>query len=518
MNEITETGDLNASSRLECLQIYEDGIQLVDTLSPLSEARAYLYFNYSKFLHKIGDVDEALRYGLLVNEIVEDPDYKGEKYYIYNELGKVYIKLGDPEKAVEIEKHGLNLKIEESKVSGNQDYHYLFNELGLTYFGIGQYDSAIHYYNKAIYSDFPFNNHFNFVLLENKAEALIKNGAISEARIVIDTLKNHAGRFDQQRRNINYYLLESELYLAKGNLQLSGNYLKLAYDSLVVSKERYEHNIWRRYLNNNNHYYTLLGDPHLLSKNELKLSQFEDSLDVIKERMVAQSRSVHLDQIIQNQQLIEEQHLSVLKQEKLENKNKSLLLIVAVLGILVLMILGTLVYRAYSLKKKMNRELSKELGDTIDLKDELKETLKYKEGDIQSLHHHLSESSEQVQKLKETLKRINNTTDLKEKERILMDFMIDVRQNIWTLESNEEMLSQIDQINEKFKNSLLQKYPDLTKGELQYCCFIKAGLSNADIAAKKNTSLNTVKTAKHRLKKKLELDKSDSLENFILSW
>ena len=61
------------------------------------------------------------------------------------------------------------------------------------------------------------------------------------------------------------------------------------------------------------------------------------------------------------------------------------------------------------------------------------------------------------------------------------------------------------QIHPDFYKKLLAEYPKLTQNELRLCAFIKSNLSVKEIASINGISAESVKTARKRLRKALNL-------------
>jgi len=72
-------------------------------------------------------------------------------------------------------------------------------------------------------------------------------------------------------------------------------------------------------------------------------------------------------------------------------------------------------------------------------------------------------------------------------------------------------------LNKNFYTRLKQKYPDISTNDLKICALIKLNLSIKEMASILNISPDSVKTARHRLRKKLQLNTEDNLTDFILS-
>jgi len=72
-----------------------------------------------------------------------------------------------------------------------------------------------------------------------------------------------------------------------------------------------------------------------------------------------------------------------------------------------------------------------------------------------------------------------------------------------------------ESINKTFYTRLKQEYPDISPNDLKICALIKLQLSIKEMAAILNISPDSVKTARYRLRKKLQLNTEDNLTDFI---
>ncbi len=78
----------------------------------------------------------------------------------------------------------------------------------------------------------------------------------------------------------------------------------------------------------------------------------------------------------------------------------------------------------------------------------------------------------------------------------------------------EKIASQYKSFTQKFNN----KFPELTANEEKHCMLIKAGLTYKEIAAIMDISVNGVKIARNRLRKKLNLENETKTSDFIHSF
>lgn len=72
-----------------------------------------------------------------------------------------------------------------------------------------------------------------------------------------------------------------------------------------------------------------------------------------------------------------------------------------------------------------------------------------------------------------------------------------------------------ESLNKNFYVKLKQAYPDISPNDLKICALIKLNLSIKEMAGILNISPDSVKTARYRLRKKLQLNTEDNLTEFI---
>lgn len=75
-----------------------------------------------------------------------------------------------------------------------------------------------------------------------------------------------------------------------------------------------------------------------------------------------------------------------------------------------------------------------------------------------------------------------------------------------------------ERINPTFITQLHAKHPDLTTKDVKYCCYMRMSMSNTDIGHLLGINLESVRTHKYRLKKKLNISRRESLQNYINSF
>jgi hypothetical protein len=72
-----------------------------------------------------------------------------------------------------------------------------------------------------------------------------------------------------------------------------------------------------------------------------------------------------------------------------------------------------------------------------------------------------------------------------------------------------------EQVNKNFYSSLLTLNPELTNYDLRLCALIKLNLNIKETASVLNVAPNSIKSARYRLRKKLNMGPEDDLYGFV---
>ena len=73
----------------------------------------------------------------------------------------------------------------------------------------------------------------------------------------------------------------------------------------------------------------------------------------------------------------------------------------------------------------------------------------------------------------------------------------------------------ISEVNKSFDQNISSKYPNLTKTEREICSLLRLNLSIKEIASIRNSSTDSVKAVRYRIRKKMEVPKNEELEKYI---
>ena len=97
----------------------------------------------------------------------------------------------------------------------------------------------------------------------------------------------------------------------------------------------------------------------------------------------------------------------------------------------------------------------------------------------------------------------------------LRHLQIKIRQNVAQDEHWKKVESNFDVVYEDFFKKLIEIYPDLSKTERKFCALLRMNLSSKEIAQLTNITPRSVEIARYRIRKKMNLDRNDSLIDLL---
>ncbi len=191
-------------------------------------------------------------------------------------------------------------------------------------------------------------------------------------------------------------------------------------------------------------------------------------------------------------------------------------------SLMILLFLVHKTYNAYYSKQKI--KLVEENKKQLELKqlESEKEIMKISneklKHDIESKNRELASSTMNIIKKNEILSTIKKelqkitATDTKALQNV--ERIID--RNLNNKDDWKHFEEAFNNVDKDFLKKLKSIHPDLTPNDLRFCTYLRLNLSSKEIAPLLNISVRSVEIKRYRLRKKLKLEHSDSLVNYIL--
>ena len=483
---------------------HEDFLKKGDTLQAIN-ALLEMPYHYGQ------KVDYAKSYDGLWLALFLADDMKNEalKALVYNRLGRLYSFYKKEEKAFEY----LNtaLAINKSLVNkGNltkadlvQNYYLIcatYRELGKPEIGKIYLDSCFLNYDAS-------KNEFDKPYLDfEKSFILSQEQKHTEAIILLKDLESW---FVQNRPSylVLVYTYWGDIYRNQGDLFQSEAYYKKA---LKISEK------YKSHLDFSILIHERLSTVYLERKDFEKAfqsqkiakeldAQFFDSRSEVNQPLLEIKDEFRLEKERQ-ERLIQKQRLEQLEQED----RISLLQRIILLGALVfLVIIGIIYFRQIRAKHRIEKLLIQRNKELEMQKAE--ELLELKNKELAASALQLVEKDEFLKEIKNKLRGENGSIRTSEINQVLKSISHSNTSN-W-----EEFKLRFTAVNEKFYKKVTTEYPNLSQADQKICALIKLNFSSKEMARLLGISVESVHTTRYRLRKKMGLDRSVNLVDFISS-
>lgn len=126
---------------------------------------------------------------------------------------------------------------------------------------------------------------------------------------------------------------------------------------------------------------------------------------------------------------------------------------------------------------------------------------------------HISHRNDLLKEINSDLKTILHNPD--NNEILIKDLIFKINNSKQSPDEFELIQSKIENIGYKFFNTIKNMMPKLSKNEIQLCTLLRINLSTKEIASLHNVSVNAVKMARYRLRKKLNIRSEIDLVDYL---
>nr|WP_299384029.1 Two component regulator three Y domain-containing protein [Allomuricauda sp.] len=148
-------------------------------------------------------------------------------------------------------------------------------------------------------------------------------------------------------------------------------------------------------------------------------------------------------------------------------------------------------------------------------KEKLAREIKLKQNELASTTLNIAKKNEMILELKNML--VINKDKFSNSQRY-RSFIKKLNNSIQDTDDWKRFEVNFKELHEDFFERLLKQYPSLTPKDLKLCAYLKMNLSTKEIAPLMAISVRGVEIHRYRLRKKLEIDSSKSLSNFLITF
>lgn len=412
-------------------------------------------------------------------------------------IGLSYFELEETDNALEFYQQALEIN---ERLENKPNLAVIYNNMGLLYGDEGDYDQSLEYHEQAL----DLRRELEYPLeiansLNNIGRLHMQQG---RNELAIDYLNRAFQLVDGQDQDLSSIIHENlaKLYIADKQFDQA---LVHAKETLALSKEfgsKLGEKIGYELLAE---IYENTGDYEQAYLNQQKLTSVKDSiLNAEKAQQINELQTKY-------ETAQKEKEIAVLEQEK---HRQALLRNIFLGGLILFGVIGVLIYNRQKLKIRKNET---ELENKRLKEEQLTKDLEFKNRELTNHSLHLVQKNETMKELKDNIADIKQSgngdlgKDLQKLENTV-NYSLNLDED-W-----EQFQHYFEEVHSGFFDTLKHEYPDLTPNELRLSALAKLNLSIKETATIMGITPNSVKTARYRLRKKLEMETEENLTEFMM--
>ena len=448
---------------------------------------------------KKGNYSNALQYGMEAENlftIIKDT----------SGIVKSLISLGITSRFRNNNRQSINYYKRAIKLSNKKDRASLlgrsYNMLGIAYRRLNLLDSAlVNYWNaKHIFEnlkdDYQINSvNNNLAVLYSKQEKYKKSLPIFLNNLIINKKGNR-----KMSIAIGYYNIAMDFFKMK-EYKTSFKYVDSSFD--LSKKEGYQ--------------FRVLKSFELKSKINKKQGDYKSALiyNTAFHKLSDSIFNIESEKKLREFELnrafdLEKREIEIKANEK-KKKNQ-----LYILFLILLLALGS--FTTYLLLKNYkgkNKYLATKVDKQKLQKELLDEKVKVADNELKLL---VADNSMRLSYLKlfaSRLKEDHQKYEMYEVKTYIKQLQLELQQQLNTENKLTAIQHKINDVNREFEESLIKLYPKLTKSEREVCALLRVNLSIKEVAIIRNSTIESIKSIRYRLRKKLVVPKEMELESFI---
>jgi|WetSurMetagenome_2_1015567.scaffolds.fasta_scaffold34766_3 tetratricopeptide (TPR) repeat protein len=480
---------------IKAVQYSKDALQLSTELgSELFIARSYI--KIGSHLIVMGNYDEALNSFLICLKIAQDNKFEHEEFVALCDLGVIQDRIEKFDAALKYYFEALNIfnkSIEIGKpIQEFKNIQGLYNNIGNIYLSKSELNTAEEYYLKGLGIADQKKDYTNIGNICNNLGKLAdqRNNFGKAFSYLIKSLEARQKINDNSGIAKSYYSLANHYF----KMQESNKALDYATKSFVLGSELKEP-LTRKISS------MFLYQIYKKMGNWEKSLQYHEIYQQVSDSLINDNKIQELTRLQMQYEYEKTEALNAAKRQKTRLTYIILLSSVTVLAV----ILALLFFLSRSRTKRIKLENEKLEKDMIIKNKELTTNVLY----LLQKNELINSITARLLKLKSNLKEEN----IQPVQKIIVDLQSITEKEVW-----EEFEYRFQSVHEEFYQNLKKKFPDLTPSEIKLAAFLKLNMTTKEIASITNQSVNSLETARYRLRKKLGITNQEvNLVNFLLN-
>ncbi len=417
-------------------------------------------------------------------------------------ISTIYSRQGNYTKALELSKNALSgiIQTNEKGYKG-----LIYTSLGKCYTVLNKTDSSEFYYRLALFEQLQEKNYAYLpTALVNVAEIELKHGNSALSLQLFNRGLKTADSTNNKQAQVNCLLGKGNWFIANVKKD-SANFV---FNKALALSESLSDKSFR------------VKALEQLVKFEKENGNFKIALNY-QEEMTLINDSMDAHDKLKGAKLLEVQFEVAEKDRKLEllNKEKNIVqlsnyILWGSIVFLIILSLGVILFlKRLNQRDKQLLKTKEELIVAVEEQRKIKEQflqneLEFKESQLSAMAVQILQKNELMHELKQQLEKNNNQeADFALTKLINKGFNHDKE---W-----DDFNQYFESVNRNFYSRLKTAYPEISPNDLKICALIKLNLSSKDMSGILNISPDSVKTARYRLRKKLQMSPEENLVDFI---
>lgn len=448
---------------------------------------------------ELGQLHQGIEFYQRALQISRTRDDPSSIAIVAVQLGNAYAAAGDPDRGIEYMQQALDAS---DRLPGAHARASVLLEISSLYRNRQSYRQALNANREALKLAKRFNNPTLRTLAQKNMAAVYTDqdqyaAAHTHLLQALETLQAGGSR----EQVIETRNLLAQNYYAQGDLQQAARHSRRALQEASAVKA---YPLGVESLRLLRRVYERLGDSGAALAVQKRLTAFKDSIYRIEQaRRIAEMHARY-------ETGQKEKEIALLQKEK---EREAALRNAFLAGLVLIGIIGLLVYNRQRLKIKASRT---ELENRRLKERQLERDLQFRNKQLTTHTLHLVQKNGIMQDLKEQVHEIIPTDDGQANRALRkLQHMVDYSFNLD--EDWEQFQLYFEEVHNGFFDTLKGRYPDLTPNELRLAALAKLNMSIKEAAAIMGITPASVKTARYRLRKKLEMETGENLTKFLMA-
>ncbi|MCB2218775.1 MAG: hypothetical protein KQI35_00160 [Bacteroidetes bacterium] len=479
-----------------------------------------------KFAHKAMVMSESLGYmeGLAKSKyqlalLFKDSDFKIaetltlealEHCQIMNDsilIGKIYNTIGNLKDNVNESNNAeiyYNRAIEIFTLTGNDSLKAkVYNNLGILYDNREYYDTAQYFFKNASAINKQKKNELGLAInYLNLGYSYIISGNSAEGLKYLNLSEEIALSNDYKRLLTYIYNDYAEYYQSiddnKQAIFFAQKGLKIARENNNRLQERYA--------------LQLLKDVYVEAKNIEKAFESAEELINVNDSINQNKKLKEIDLLEMRyafeQERTQQQYQRELLKAKLKQKELTVVLISVGTGLIIVALVLLYILQHNRIRRKVLEQKAIQLE-----KEKLEQQLEFKNKELTTNVMYLIKKNEFISDIVNKFKS-KDLEDLNQKDKAIKQIIKEMERSI-SKDSWEDFEVRFQEVHVNFYKKLSEQFPDLTANELRLSAFLRLNMTSKEIAGITYQSIDSLKAARYRLRKKLGITREDNLVAFL---